>query len=248
MNIPFIGVLLDGAHSLILSLATLLEPVAGGAAAAAAIVLVTLIVRAALIPLGVRLIRAEINRKRMAPKVAELQRRFKKNPELLQRKTLELHKEEGVSPFAGILPSLAQIPVVSLLYGVAVSATINGHPNELLTQQLFGAPLGHSFVTALTSGDFVAALVPAVLLVVIGVVAWFTRQQALRMATPVDPASPLAGLTGMLSWLPFISVVISAFVPLAAVLYVSVSTTWTFFERTILRRQLPGGALNPATA
>jgi YidC/Oxa1 family membrane protein insertase len=159
-----------------------------------------------------------------------------------------LHKQEGVSPFAGILPSLAQIPVVSLLYGVAVSATINGHPNELLTQQLFGAPLGHSFITAIASGDGVTAIIPAMLLVVIGVVAWFTRRQALAMATPVDPASPLAGLTGMLSWLPFISVVISAFVPLAAVLYVSVSTTWTFVERTILRRRLPGGAFNPVTA
>jgi len=33
-------------------------------------------------------------------------------------------------------------------------------------------------------------------------------------------------------------VLIAAFVPLAAALYLTVSTTWTFVERTLLRRRL----------
>lgn len=127
---PPLAALLDGAHALITGLAGLLEPLAGSAAAAAAIVLVTLLVRAALVPLGIRQVRAEIERRRLAPQLAELQRRHQKNPELLQKKTLELYQREGVSPLAGILPALVQLPFVSLLYGVAVSPTLSsGSPS-----------------------------------------------------------------------------------------------------------------------
>ena len=55
--------------------ADLLEPFAGVASAAAAIVLVTLLVRAALIPVGVSQAKAERTRARLAPRIAELRRR-----------------------------------------------------------------------------------------------------------------------------------------------------------------------------
>jgi len=230
-----LAAVLDAAHAGLLALAALLDPLAGTAAAALAIVLVTLAVRAALIPLGVLQVRAEVSRRRLAPKIAELRKRFGKNPETLQRKTLELYQENGVSPFAGMLPALAQIPIVSVLYGVAVSAQLNGHPNELLSETLFGAPLGHSFTTLLGEPTL-AVLVPIALLLIMGVVAWFTRRQTLRMSA-AGPAleGPLAGATGILSWLSFTTVLIAAFVPLAAALYLTVSGAWTFVERTILR-------------
>lgn len=232
---PPLAALLDAAHDALLGLAGILEPLAGPAAAALAIVLVTLAVRAILLPLGVVQVRAEFARRRLAPKLAELQRRHRKNPELLQRKTLELYRAEGVSPFAGLWPALAQAPIVSLLYGVAVSPTLNGHPNELLRETLLGAPLGLSLPGMLASPSL-DVLVPLALLLVMAVVAWFTRRQTLRMATPVE--GPMAGMTASLSWLSFLTVVIAAFLPLAAALYLAVSTTWTFVERTLLRRRL----------
>lgn len=235
---PPLAAVLDAAHSALLALAGLLEPLAGSVAAALAIVLVTLAVRAALLPLGVLQVRAEITRRRLAPKLADLQRRWKKNPEKLQAATLKLYRDEGVSPFAGIWPALAQVPIVSVLYGVAVSAQLNGHPNDLLTETLFGAPLGLS-LPALAATPTLAVLVPIALLAVMAVVAGFTRRQTLRMSAAVPTADgPLAGMTGILSWLSFTTVLIAAFVPLAAALYLTVSTTWTYLERTLLRRRL----------
>lgn len=231
---PPLAAILDAAHAALLALAGFLEPLAGSLAAALAIVLVTVAVRAALIPLGALQVRAEIARRRLAPKIAELRKRHK-NPETVQRKTLELYQKEGVSPFAGLWPALAQAPIVSVLYGVAVSAQLNGHPNELLTQTVFGAPLGLSF-PGMWASPSLALLVPVALLAVMAVVAWFTRRQTLRLAGPAE--GPLAGMAGPLSWLSFTTVVIAAFVPLAAALYLTVSTTWTFVERTLLRRRL----------
>lgn len=234
---PPLAAVLDAAHSLLLGLAALLEPLAGPTAAALAIVLVTLLVRAALIPLGVLQVRAETARRRLAPRIAELQKRYRKSPETLQRKTLEMYRDAGVSPFAGIRPALAQVPVVSVLYGVAVSPTLNEHPNELLAETLFGAPLGQSFGVMLAAPDL-TLLMPLALLAVMAVVAWFTRRQTLRMAASGPAAEgPLANATGILSWLSFATVVIALFVPLAATLYLTVSGAWTFVERTVLRRR-----------
>jgi YidC/Oxa1 family membrane protein insertase len=234
---PPVAAVLDAAHALLLGLAALLQPLAGPASAALAIVLVTLMVRAALVPLGVLQVRAETARRRLAPRIAELQKRYRKNPEVLQRKTLELYRDAGVSPFAGIRPALAQVPIVSVLYGVAVSATLNGHPNELLTETLFGAPLGQSFSGMLTAPG-PSLLVPLALMTVMAVVAWFTRRQTLRMAAAAPTTDgALANATGILSWLSFATVVIAVFVPLAATLYLTVSGAWTFIERSLLRRK-----------
>ncbi|NKF33220.1 YidC/Oxa1 family membrane protein insertase, partial [Pseudomonas sp. BGM005] len=80
------------------------------------------------------------------------QRRHKKNPERLQKEMLELYRRENTSPFAGMLPVLAQAPVVGLLYTLFLRPEIAGHPNDLLTHDLFGAPLGTSFVSAVFGG------------------------------------------------------------------------------------------------
>lgn len=232
---PPLAAVLDAAHTFLLWFAAVLTPFAGTAAAALAIVLVTLAVRAALIPLGVLQVRAETARRRLAPRIADLQRRYRTNPETLHRKALELYRDAGVSPFAGIRPALAQVPIVSVLYGVAVSPTLNGHANELLDETLFGAPLGQSF-TAMLADPGLAILVPLGLIAVMAVVAGITRRQTLRMAASSPTAEgPLANTAGILSWLSFAPVVIALFVPLAATLYLTASGAWTLGERTLLR-------------
>ena len=62
------------------------------------------VVRALLIPVGVSQVRAEFTRRRLAPQLAELQRRHGKDRETLARKTMELYQAEKTSPFAGMLP------------------------------------------------------------------------------------------------------------------------------------------------
>jgi hypothetical protein len=97
---PPIAAILDAAYGALTSLSTALEPLAGTAAAAAAVILVTLLIRAALIPVGVSQAKAEQTRARLAPKLRELQKRHKKNPKRLQRETMQLYKDENTSPFA----------------------------------------------------------------------------------------------------------------------------------------------------
>ena len=238
---PPLTALLDAAYGALAGLSTLLEPLAGGAASAAAVVLVTLLVRALLIPVGFSQARAEQMRARLAPRLRELQRRHKKNPERLQKETMALYRSENTSPFAGMLPVLAQAPVVGILYTLFIRPDIAGHPNELLTHDLFGAPLGTSLVSALFGGTATAStfLVFGVLLAVMIAVAEVTRR-VFRPA-PVDDDSPLnsAGMLRAMSALHYLTAVFAAFVPLAAALYLTVTVIWTLVQRALLRRRYP---------
>lgn len=109
-NFPPIATLLNAAYTAVVGLVSLLDPIAGTASAALAIVALTVVVRALLIPVGVSQVKAEWTRRRLAPKLQALQKRYKKNPQLLQEKTMALYREEKASPFAGILSALAQLP------------------------------------------------------------------------------------------------------------------------------------------
>ncbi|MGX5680005.1 YidC/Oxa1 family membrane protein insertase [Schumannella luteola] len=244
-----IAAALDAAHSLVTALIGLLDPVAGGVAAALAVVLVTVVVRLALLPASVATVRGEIQRRRLAPRLAALRKRYSSNPELLQRKTMELYSSERVSPFAGILTALIQAPVLSLLYGLFVVTTIGGHPNGLLTEELLGMPLGTSFLHAIGAGvPAPELLVFVVLLGGIGVVAWFSRRVTRRYTAAAAEEVPAAmrSVVGILSWMPFLTVIVAALVPLAATLYLAVTTTWTLVERQVLRRMLdPGSGAAP---
>jgi YidC/Oxa1 family membrane protein insertase len=202
-------------HAIFTSLATLLTPLG-------AVIAVTLAVRAALHPLTRAAVRGERARMRLAPKLAELRRRHAKNPTKAAEESLALHRAAGVSPFAGLLPALAQAPVFIVLYRLVAT---NG-TGSLLGQHLLSG----------------AAPWFALLLAGIAVVAWLTsRRTAMLMRTTaaLNPV-PAGGLGRLPRLLPYTTVVAAAFVPMALAVYLLTSTTWTLVENTLLRRGLPG--------
>lgn len=215
-DLPVLSALLSASSAAFTALGALVTPVG-------AIVLVTLVVRALLIPVGVSLARTERARRRLAPRLADLQRRWKRNPERLQRETLALYASEKVSPFAGILPVLLQAPVLTLVYA---TFTVHDVPGVLL-----GSPLAAHLAAA--------PAVFAVLLVTLGAIAFFARRAALRNAAPASGTAVPSGVSRVLSWAPFITVIAGAFLPLAATLYLTVSAAWSLGERAVLRRALP---------
>ena len=238
-----VAALLDLAYSGVIGLTDLLAPLVGPAAAALAVVILTAVVRTLLIPVGLSQVRAEITRRRLAPRLQAITRKYRGKPELLQQKTMALYKEENASPFGGIGGALLQAPVLSIVYGLFIVGSINGHDNSLLGHELFGVPLGRSLFGQLAEADILpGALVYAVLLAVIATVAALSRIVALRFAAdqPVDASAPGAErmrlVSAWLSWLPFLTVLFASIVPLAATIYLAATTTWTLVERSILRR------------
>ncbi|MFF2487948.1 YidC/Oxa1 family membrane protein insertase [Microbacterium sp. NPDC058062] len=240
---PPVAAILDAAYSLLMGVAALLEPLAGSAAAAASVIVLTLLVRAALIPAGIAQAKAEQTRSRLAPKLRDLQRRHKKDPERLQRETMKLYSDEKASPFAGCLPMLAQAPVVAIVYALFLHTAIAGHANALLAHELFTVPLGTSLVSAIAAGTTSAATlgVFAGVLAVIIAVAEITRRAFRPQIDTTPDAAPLAGagMARLAGALQFTTAVFALFVPLAAALYLATTVAWTLVQRVVLRRVYP---------
>jgi YidC/Oxa1 family membrane protein insertase len=238
---PPFAVVLDGLHAVVVALSDLVEPLAGASASALAVVLLTVLVRVLLVPVGVSQVRAEIGRRRLAPALADLRRRIR-DPQALQRATMALYTSEKVSPLAGCLPTLAQAPVLTAVWSLFSHPVIAGHANVLLGHGLAGAALGATLVGSVGGGTAVGAVWPfLVLLVVLAAVVELRRRADLRAAGPVVATSgqeALPGLATAARVLPFVTVVVAAFVPLAAALYMLTSAAWTLGERALLRRVL----------
>ncbi|WP_300451465.1 membrane protein insertase YidC [uncultured Helicobacter sp.] len=87
-----------------------------------AIVLLTLIVRVVLYPLTYKGMMSMQKLKDIAPKMKELQTRYKDDPQKLQMHMMDLYKKHGANPLGGCLPLLLQIPVFFAIYRVLHNA------------------------------------------------------------------------------------------------------------------------------
>src|SRR5690349_15382863 len=88
----------------------------GGATWALSIVGLTLVVRAALIPLFVKQIKSSRNMQLIQPKVKELQKKYGHDRERLAQETMALYRESGTNPFASCIPIILQMPVFLSLF------------------------------------------------------------------------------------------------------------------------------------
>ena len=249
MSAPFFGVPEDAAYHLVSLFAGFLAPLPGGLAAAAAIVGFTMAVRLALLPLSYRAMRGMAAQARVAPQAQALRKRHAGQPDRLQRELTALYRAEGTSMFAGCLPLLVQWPLFAVLSLLFRSRQVAGAPNTLLTHHLFGAPLASYWLGG--AGPFSAqGAVFAGLFVLLAGLGWLSARMARRAAaagsgeTPSTSGAPAA----LARVLPFATVAVAAFVPLAAGLYLVTSTAWTLAERALLHRPaaVPPGRRTPA--
>ncbi|MFY1690146.1 YidC/Oxa1 family membrane protein insertase [Plantactinospora sp. WMMB782] len=190
---PLDGAVGAAAHAVAL-LAALVEPVAGTGATAAAIVLFTIGVRLLISPLSWAQIRGERRRAVLAPRIRELQQRYRNQPARLRDELVALHREAGVSPFGNLLPALAQAPFFFLMYrlfavpAAGAGAAAGPAGPGLLAERLFGVPLGQHLGDGLAGA---AGPVFGVLLGLLVLLAWWSSRRLRRTA-----ATGLASVSG----------------------------------------------------
>ena len=102
-----------------------------------------MVIRAALIPLFVKQIKASRNMQLIQPKVKELQKKYGHDRERLAQETMKLYKDSGTNPFASCLPILMQMPIFFALFRLIDQAAKKGTAHGFLTtktaSQLRGA-------------------------------------------------------------------------------------------------------------
>ena len=237
------GVPVDAAYHLVSGFTGILTPVLGGAAAVAAIIAFTMAVRIVLMPLSLRAFRAQVAATRLAPQLLALRQRYAKKPERLQSEMSALYRQEGTSMFASIKPLLFQWPFLSVMYLLFRSPLIAGKPNTLLAHDLLGVPLGSHWL----SGAGLVSMHGGVFLGLFALLAglcWLSSRLGQRMAVPAadgTPGTPGTPGTGVLvKALAYLTVVIAAFTPLAAGIYLLTSMGWSLLERRFFFKRPAG--------
>ncbi len=98
-----------------------------------AIVVLTLLVRAVVIPLYRQQLVSQRRMQLLQPEVKEIQRRYKGDANKARLAQQELFKERGINPLAGCLPLLLQMPLLFIMYSVIQNGLTNQDPRAMLS-------------------------------------------------------------------------------------------------------------------
>jgi len=115
-----------------------------------AIVALTLLVRAIVIPLYRRQLVSQRRMQLLQPEIKEVQRRYKGDAAKARVAQQELMKERGISPLAGCLPLLLQMPLLFIMYSVIQNGLTNQDPTAML--KVFGAQIVPLHCTNIVNG------------------------------------------------------------------------------------------------
>jgi YidC/Oxa1 family membrane protein insertase len=110
-----------------------LEGLGAPAAIGWAIVVLTLIVRALVIPLVRKQLVSQRRMQLLQPEVKEIQKRYKGDAMKARVAQQELFKERGINPLAGCFPLLLQMPLLFIMYSVIQNGLTNVDPRAMLT-------------------------------------------------------------------------------------------------------------------
>lgn len=237
-------------------LSTVLDP-DSGATWALSIVGLTLVIRAALIPLFVKQIKSSRNMQLIQPKVKELQKKYGHDRERLAQETMKLYKDTGTNPFASCLPILLQMPIFFALFRMIDQAAKNGTAHGVLTTdlarsfadaELLGVPIALTFLKA--DGDVGVMVLAAILVVAMTVTTFLTQRQLMAKNMPADALTgPYAQQQKMLLYvLPLVFAVGGVAFPIGVLIYWTTSNIWTMAQQFYVIRNNPAPGTPAFTA
>jgi YidC/Oxa1 family membrane protein insertase len=227
---------------------SLVLPEDGGMSWVLSIVGLTIVVRAALIPLFVKQINASRNMQLIQPKVKELQKKYGHDREKLAQETMALYRESGTNPFASCLPLLVQSPIFIALFRLLDQAAKKNKANGFLSSdlatsfgqaKLFGTiPIKDTFLD--NSG--VEVMVLAALLVVAMTATTFTTQR--QLMTKNMPRDAMTGQYAqqqkmLLYVLPVVFAVGGIAFPIGVLFYWTTTNLWTMGQQFYVIRRNP---------
>jgi YidC/Oxa1 family membrane protein insertase len=240
-----ISVVLVGWHDLF----SLFLPEDGGMSWVLSIIGLTLVIRAALIPLFVKQIKSSRNMQLIQPKVKELQKKYGHDRERLAAETMTLYRETGTNPFAACLPLLVQMPIFIALFRLLDHAAKDKTGQGVLTTKLatsFGEaklfghlPISATFVKP--DGHLGVQILAAILVLAMTATTFMTQRQLMSKNMPADALSgPYAQQQKMLLYvLPVVFAVGGVAFPIGVLFYWTTTNLWTMGQQFYVIRRNP---------
>ena len=228
-----------------------------------AIIGLTVVIRAALVPLTFRQLKSMQEMQRLAPQIQALKEKYKEDKQRQQQEIMKFYQENKINPLASCLPLLLQLPVfISLFYmlrsdlkkhicGTDLVKYFNGHPKLALEYHVTGpassvAHLPAKFIEKTSCNtvaphsakflflpDITNKATGAALIVLI--VLYVGSQVA---STLVATATADPNQRRLMLLLPVVFVVILYRYPAGLLVYWITTNVWTIAQQMVIRRRM----------
>ncbi|MFQ3666632.1 MAG: membrane protein insertase YidC, partial [Sphingomonadaceae bacterium] len=206
-----------------------------------AIIGLTIVVRILLFPIANKQYASMAKLKVFAPKVKEIQEKYKDDKVRQQQLMMELYKKEKINPLAGCLPILLQIPIFYALYKtLLIAVEIRHQPLGLWIRDLSAPdPLTPLNLFGLLPFEPPAIIAIGVLPILLGITMWL--QFRLNPA-PMDEIQKM-----VFSWMPWIFMFVMAPFAAGLQLYWIVNNIISIGQQWVLNRKYASPAPAPAS-
>jgi YidC/Oxa1 family membrane protein insertase len=221
------------------------------------IVLLTVVIRALLVPLTLKQFHSMQRLQRLQPELKAIQAKYKEDKQRQQQELMKFYKENQVNPLGSCLPLVAQLPVfISLFYMLRSSLRADICPQlqpgaHLVNGHWVGISHAHTvpcgphggagflFISDLTNKATGATLVVLIILYV-----------GTQLASSLMMSSPTMDKTQrqIMLVLPVFFVIFIISFPAGVIVYWVTTNSWTILQQYIVKRRLgpvtpvpPGG-------
>ncbi|TQJ39016.1 YidC/Oxa1 family membrane protein insertase [Arthrobacter sp. SLBN-112] len=250
-----VSIIMIGFHD---GLSAIGMPAANGWTWTLSIIGLVLVIRAALIPVFVKQIKAQRGMQLLQPDLKKLQDKYKGKTDQLSRQAMAqeqmaMYKKHGTNPFSACLPMLIQMPFFFALFQVLSGITaarqtgagIGAMSHEQVVQfdesSIFGAPLSASLLHG-GGGDQVVVWVLSIVMILAMTASQFITQKQIMAKNMSEEAmaSPFMRQQKMMLYiLPLVFGVGGINFPIGVLIYWTTTNLWTMGQQFFVIRRMP---------
>ncbi|HET7140781.1 MAG TPA: membrane protein insertase YidC [Arthrobacter sp.] len=250
-----VSIIMIGFHD---GLSTIGLPAANGWTWTLSIIGLVLVIRAALIPVFVKQIKAQRGMQLLQPDLKKLQDKYKGKTDQLSRQAMAqeqmaMYKKHGTNPFSACLPMLIQMPFFFALFqvlsgitaarqtGIGIGAMSHDQVVQFDESSIFGAPLSASLLHG-GGGDQVVVWVLSIVMILAMTASQFITQKQIMAKNMSEEAmaSPFMRQQKMMLYiLPLVFGVGGINFPIGVLIYWTTTNLWTMGQQFFVIRRMP---------
>ena len=230
-------------------------PAANGWTWTLSIIGLVLVIRAALIPVFVKQIKAQRGMQLLQPDLKKLQDKYKGKTDQLSRQAMAqeqmaMYKKHGTNPFSACLPMLIQMPFFFALFqvlsgistakagGQGIGAMSVEQVRQFDESSIFGAPLSASLLHGGAGGNEVAVWILSIVMILAMTASQFITQKQImdRNMSDETVASPFMAQQKVLLYsLPVVFGAGGIVFPIGVLIYWTTTNLWTMGQQFAVR-------------
>ncbi|WP_457947331.1 membrane protein insertase YidC [Pseudarthrobacter sp. alpha12b] len=217
-----------------------------------------LVIRAALIPVFVKQIKAQRGMQLLQPDLKKLQDKYKGKTDQLSRQAMAqeqmaMYKKHGTNPFSACLPMLIQMPFFFALFqvlsgisqakdqGAGIGAMSHEQVVEFDASSIFGAPLSASLLHGGGGSQMSVWILSIVMILAMTASQFITQKQIMAKNMSEEAmASPFMRQQKMMLYiLPIVFGVGGINFPIGVLIYWTTTNLWTMGQQFFVIRRMP---------